>query len=161
MPAMPTSAPFFGSRLPTNRIARNDSPMSSGSSERVLQEERVVGGEGHAQPFIDGDLVEVDVLAVAVEQQDDGEPDADLGGGDGDDEQGEDLPGDGVVGRRRSATRLMLTALRISSIDISTSTPLRRASTPYTPIENRTAPRRRNWLTQHASTPSAPGRWRR
>src|SRR6478672_8947594 len=43
-----------------------------------------------------------------------------------------------------NATRLMLTAFRMSSIDISTMTPLRRAITPYTPMLNRMAARRRN-----------------
>ena len=57
-------------------------------------------------------------------------PDADLGGGHGDDEQREHLAGDVCRCMAPKATRLMLTALRISSIDISTITPLRRASTP-------------------------------
>src|SRR3954466_4399087 len=39
------------------------------------------------------DLGEVDRATVAVDEQDDGQSDADLGGGDGDDEQGEDLAG--------------------------------------------------------------------
>src|SRR4051812_5008095 len=39
------------------------------------------------------DLGEVDRAAIAIDEQDDGQADADLGGGDGDDEQGEDLPG--------------------------------------------------------------------
>ena len=68
-------------------------------------------------------------MPVAVDEQDDGEADADLGGGDGDHEQGEDLAGDVEPGAPK-ATRLMLTALSMSSIDISTRTPLRRASTP-------------------------------
>src|SRR5436189_8491 len=42
-------------------------------------------------------LVEVDALAVAVDEQDDGEPHADFGGGYRDDEQGEDLAGDVVA----------------------------------------------------------------
>ena len=66
------------------------------------------------------DVVEVDAPAVAVDEQDDGQADTDLGGGHGDDEQGEDLPGD-VPFMAPKATRLMLTALRISSIDMSTS----------------------------------------
>src|SRR5690606_29542422 len=49
----------------------------------------------------------------------------------------------------------MLTALRISSIDISTSTPLRRTITPYTPIENRIADSRRNWFSS-IGAPSVP-----
>jgi hypothetical protein len=43
------------------------------------------------------DLVEVDALSVPVDEQHDGEADADLGGGDGDDEQGEHLPDDVAV----------------------------------------------------------------
>jgi len=52
-------------------------------------------------------------VTVAVDEQHDGEPDAHLGGGDGDDEEGEDL-----------------TSGSISSTDSSTSTALRRLSTP-------------------------------
>src|SRR5436190_1143009 len=46
--------------------------------------------------------------------------------------------------QRPNAAKLMLTALRMSSIDMSTITPLRRASTPYTPMANSAAPRSRN-----------------
>src|SRR3954447_21711437 len=46
------------------------------------------------------DLVEIGTVQVAVDQQHDGEPDADLGGGDRDDEEGEDLTGDLVQVRR-------------------------------------------------------------
>src|SRR5829696_4466257 len=42
--------------------------------------------------------------------------------------------------RRAKAMKLRLTALRISSTDINTITALRRASTPYTPMQNSTAP---------------------
>src|SRR3954447_18157181 len=52
-----------------------------------------------------------------------------------------------------NASRLMLTAFRMSSIDIRTSTPLRRASTPYTPMQNNAAPSSRNWLIS-TSVPS-------
>src|SRR3954468_6324986 len=61
-----------------------------------------------------------------------------------------------VCRKAPKATRLMLTALRISSIDISTSTPLRRASTPYTPVQNRKAARNRNSFRYTA--PSVPSR---
>ena len=40
------------------------------------------------------ELVESDAATVAVDEQDHGQADADLGGGDGDDEQREDLAGD-------------------------------------------------------------------
>src|SRR5437764_12422736 len=51
------------------------------------------------------------------------------------------------------AMKLMLTALRISSIDMRTSTPFFRASTPYTPMANKAAPRRRHWLSSTGSVP--------
>src|SRR5438105_15493561 len=51
----------------------------------------------------------------------------------------------------------MLTALSISSIDARTSTPLRLASTPYTPMQNSTAARKRNWLSSIRSVPSGNG----
>ena len=99
------------------------------------------------QPFIGAEVVEGDAAAVAVDEQHHGEADADLGGGDGDDEQGEHLAVDVRRCSMREGERLMLTELRMSSIDISTSTPLLRARTPYTPMQNRTAPSSRNWLT--------------
>src|SRR5262245_23558615 len=54
---------------------------------------------------------------------------------------------------RANATRLMLTALRMSSMDMSTITALRRARTPYTPALKRNAPRSRNWLSSTTSVP--------
>ena len=45
-----------------------------------------------------------------------------------------------------NANRLMLTEFRISSILISTMTAFLRAITPYTPMQNSTAPSRRNLL---------------
>src|SRR5512132_904894 len=58
-----------------------------------------------------------------------------------------------------NAIRLMLTALRMSSIDISTSTVFLRAMTPYTPVQKRIAPSSRNWLRISSSTasPVLPG----
>ena len=53
------------------------------------------------QPFITSSSSRSIAAAVAVDEQDDGEADADLGGGHGDDEQGEDLAGDGAVAWRR------------------------------------------------------------
>src|SRR5918994_5285190 len=50
-----------------------------------------------------------------------------------------------------NVSRLMLTALRISSIDISTITVFLRAMTPYTPMQNRIAPSSRNWLSIRSS----------
>src|SRR5512132_3752337 len=46
-----------------------------------------------------------------------------------------------------NARRLMLTEFRITSIDISTITAFFRAITPYTPMQNSAAPRRRNSFT--------------
>ena len=46
----------------------------------------------------------------------------------------------------------MLTELRISSIDISTITAFLRAITPYTPMQNSTAPSSRNWLIEHRAS---------
>src|SRR5438270_2552866 len=51
----------------------------------------------------------------------------------------------------------MLTALSINSMDASTSTALRRASTPYTPMQNRTAARNRNWFNSIRSVPPGYG----
>ena len=47
-----------------------------------------------ASPFQQADLVHVDGLAVPVDEDDDGQADAHLGRGHGDDEQGEDLSGE-------------------------------------------------------------------
>src|SRR5919109_2678781 len=55
----------------------------------VARSRRSIGSALH-----EVDLVEVDVDPVPVDEQDDGQADAHLGGGDGDDEQGEDLAGD-------------------------------------------------------------------
>src|SRR5680860_968828 len=52
------------------------------------------------------------------------------------------------------ATRLMFTELRMISIDMSTSTPLRLDITPYTPMQNSTAASSRNWFRNTASVPS-------
>src|SRR4051794_182247 len=48
-------------------------------------------------PFQKIDLIQKDRLAVAVERDDDAEPDGGFGGGDDDDENREDLSGDGVL----------------------------------------------------------------
>ena len=83
--AMPISLPWKGRRLPTNRMRTNDTAGISGDDPGVFQEP--------LEPISPSsvDVVDVDAAAVAVEHQDDGEADADLGGRDGDDEQGEDL----------------------------------------------------------------------
>ena len=82
-----------------------------------------------------------DGAAVAVDGEDDRQADADLGGGDGDGEQGEGLAGVQRSSRSQTskATRLRLTALSISSTDIRTRIALRRARTPYSPMQKRRA----------------------
>ena len=50
---------------------------------------------GRRQPFMRSTSSRSIEVPVAVDEQDDGQAHADLGGGDGDDEQGEDLAGDG------------------------------------------------------------------
>ena len=76
------------------------------------------------------ELVESDAAPVPVDEEHHRQADADLGRGDGDDEQGEDLPFTSLPLQRPNAMRLMLTEFRISSIDMSTSTAFLRASTP-------------------------------
>src|SRR5947209_18674672 len=59
-----------------------------------------------------------------------------------------------IVSRKApKAIRLMFTAFRISSTDMSTSTPFLRASTPYTPVQKRSAPRKRNSLSSTELVP--------
>src|SRR3954452_14349926 len=55
---------------------------------------------------------------------------------------------------RLKASRLMFTALRISSMLISTITAFFRAMTPYTPMQNSTAPSSRNSLSSMSVLPS-------
>src|ERR1700704_2713102 len=87
---MPISEPFRGKRLPKARIAKNDAAMIAGMSHTQC---RIIA----ASPPHRVDFVEVDRRAIAVEEQDDGEADADFRGGDGDDEQREHLADDAVV----------------------------------------------------------------
>ena len=85
---------------------------------------------------------EVDVAAEPEDGQHHGERDADLGGGDGDDEQGQDVPG--LQGRRRRPgghRARTLAALRISSTPMRTSTALRRARRRRCPRPASTAAR--------------------
>src|SRR4051794_10589963 len=85
--AMPISEPPRGSRFPKNRISRNDSAGTAGISQAWVS---------MSTPH-QVDLFEVDRAPGAVDDEDDREADADFGGRDGDDEQGEDLPADRVV----------------------------------------------------------------
>src|SRR5215831_6273017 len=87
--AMPTSAPFFGRCLPKKRIRTNEIAGTAGMIQPLFSTSRsalqLVG------------FVEIDAVRVAVDQQHDGQPDPDLGGRNGDDEQREDLAGDRAV----------------------------------------------------------------
>src|SRR4051794_24359807 len=85
---IPTSDPFFGRCLPTARITKNETAGTNGMTQTA---------SSTPLPLQRVDLGEVDRVQVAVDDQDDRQADTDLGGGDGDDEQGEDLPGDVVV----------------------------------------------------------------
>src|SRR2546426_4129874 len=82
-------APPSDSFLPKKRMTKNDSAGSSGINQAFSA--NIARSALH-----EVDLVEVDADPVAVDEQDDGQADADLGGGDGDHEQGEDLAGGGV-----------------------------------------------------------------
>src|ERR1041385_272455 len=98
---MPDSDPPLGSFLPKNRMTRNDSAGRSGISQAFAAMPAsaawVTASVARSISALhEVDLVEVDADPVAVDEQDDGQADADLGGGDGDDEEGEDLAG-GVV----------------------------------------------------------------
>src|SRR5881628_366315 len=86
------------------------------------------------------EAVRLDGPANAEDRDDDRQPDRDLGDRDGDGEEREDEPRH-VPLKRANATRLMLTALSISSIPSSMPTALRRVKTPKRPIENTSAPR--------------------
>ena len=114
-------------------------------------------------PFHHVRFVHVGGLAVAEEAQDDRQREADFGGGDDDHEDREDDAGELLrVEVDGEGDKLMLTACSISSTDIRISTALRRASTPYIPIEKRIALRTRKWLIGIIRPPRrGPGRSRR
>src|SRR5689334_19879823 len=86
---MPRKSPCRGSFLPKSRISQND---SAGRAKMIHAWVSTAALSLHQV-----DLGEVDRAAVAVDEKHDGQPDADLGGRDGDDEQGEDLTGRRVV----------------------------------------------------------------
>src|SRR2546423_9590935 len=89
--AIPISAPFPGIRLPRNTMRKDDSAGIEGMSQAY----RITGGlpgpgrgsAGRGSPFQQVDLVDVDGLPVTVDQDHDGQTDAHLGRGHGDDEQ--------------------------------------------------------------------------
>ena len=70
------------------------------------------------QPLIELMSSTAIVPAVAVVGHEDGETDRGLGGGDGENEQGEHLAGEIVQEADENATRLRLTDSRMSSTDI-------------------------------------------
>src|SRR4051812_48749727 len=88
---MPMAAPFPGNRFPKNRIRKKHAPGMAGINQALSRKNMRPGLTLHLV-----DLVQGDAGPVAVDQHDDGEADADFGGGDSDDEQGEDLAGDVV-----------------------------------------------------------------
>ena len=147
-PACPTpiSAPLSGMRLPNRRMTKKPTVGMTGISQAFSRNHMASRSALHL-----GQLVERDRAPVAVDEQHHGQAHADLGGGHGDDVQGERLPAaaSGPERWRAKARRLMLTEFRMSSIDISTSTAFLRASTPYTPMENRTAPEEEELVDQH------------
>src|SRR5688572_15634924 len=98
---MPDSAPPFGSFLPKKRMTTNDNAGSSGMSQAFSEMPAstawvTASVARNISALHEVDLVEVDADPVAVDEQDDRQSDAHLGGGDGNHEEGEDLPG-GVV----------------------------------------------------------------
>ena len=111
-----------GIRFPKKRIRRNETAGSAGMIQAWSSTEQ------SALQLVD--FVEIGRALVAVDQEDDGETHPDFGRCDGDDEQREHLPGDVRPLKAENATRLMLTALSISSMLMSTSTAFFRARTP-------------------------------
>ena len=171
MLAMPTSAPAHRntrlpliSNLPNRMMTAKATPGISGISQACSRNQPAEWTTSSAASIRSAlhfrELVERDALAVAVDQQHHRQADADLGGGDRDDVQARRRCRRGCLCSWLNASRLMLTELRISSIDISTITAFFRAITPYTPMQNSTAPSNRNSLTNTAN-PSWPERWRR
>ena len=86
-------------------------------------------------------VVGADRLPDPEEREDDGEAHRGLGGGHGDDEEGEDLARPCVVrvSMRLNATRVRFTAFSISSMLISSTRRLRRRRKPTVPMAKRTA----------------------
>ncbi len=83
-------------------------------------------------------FVDVDVLLGAEGRDDDGQADRGLRGGNGDDEEGKDVPRVLRPRARANATSSRFAALNISSMDISMMSGLRRTITPATPMKNMT-----------------------
>src|SRR4029453_5821935 len=83
---IPTAAPPPGRRLPTSRRTAQATRGRAGTSQASFSTDAPI-----RSPAQQVDLVDVDRLPVAEDQQHDGQADADLGGGHGDHEQGEHL----------------------------------------------------------------------
>src|SRR4051812_26477737 len=88
---MPISWPFQGRRLPMRMISQNDTAGTTNTGHTLVRKNMCVPSALQQIGFGD-----VDRAPVAVDEQHDCQADTDLGGGDGDDEQGEDLPGGGA-----------------------------------------------------------------
>src|SRR5213592_3976361 len=89
---MPISEPLLDMRLPKNTMRKNDTAGNDGISQAYLATP--------TSPLQEVDLVDVDGLPVSVDQDHDGEADADLCGSDRDHEQRKHLPGELVeIGR--------------------------------------------------------------
>src|SRR5919197_1069695 len=86
---MPISAPCFGIRLPKNTMRKKE----ANGRTAMIQLYRI-NAWGLLSPLQQVDLVDVDGLSVAVDQDHDGQADADLGRGHGDHEQREHLAGE-------------------------------------------------------------------
>src|SRR5215216_7145071 len=110
--ARPSSEPPIGRRLPIRMMSANATPGMTGISQ-ACSRNHAAGSSAATSSITDrplarrlarshsslhlAELVERDGAAVAVHQQHHAEPDADLGGGDRDDVQGEDLAIDVAV----------------------------------------------------------------
>src|SRR5437762_3063577 len=76
MAAIPISAPFPGVRLPKNRITKKATATSEGTTHAYwITRAPRPGGPRRSSPFQQAHLVDVDRLAVPVDEDDDGQAD--------------------------------------------------------------------------------------
>ena len=118
--------------------------MGSARERDELVRQRSSSRAGYSRMLV---LVDQRRASVAVDGDDDGQPDGRLGGGHGHHEQGDDrrvAPASAGVNAPK-ATIARLTALSISSMDISMAIALRRARKPNVPMRTagQTGPGRR------------------
>ena len=111
---------------------------------RVIDRLGLAELSGRDLPFQAVVAVDVGGMPAAIAEQDQADADGDLGRRDREDQDRQDDPAIGPAsGRsgpyRQNATRLMLAALSMISIAISTAIALRRISTPARPIANEAA----------------------